>query len=143
MITGYNHNVRYKEQIFHVQTEDGGDKNPYIITNLFFKGNVITQKKSPHPVPPAGKDPSDAVRDAMQEQHKEMMKSLVTGVFDHLETMKAALPEPDKKAKQIPKSSVYKICNPGGGDEKVDMDEKSEKSLDEMILEYLSDKKDQ
>lgn len=28
MLLGYNHNITYKGEVFHVQTEDSGVKNP-------------------------------------------------------------------------------------------------------------------
>ena len=39
MIPGYNHNVKYKEGVYHIQTEDSGLDNPHIITHLFIGGN--------------------------------------------------------------------------------------------------------
>src|SRR5690606_34821597 len=35
MIPGFNHNIKHKGRIFHIQTEDSGPKNPHIITHLF------------------------------------------------------------------------------------------------------------
>ncbi len=41
MVPGFNHNVKYKGQVFHVQTEDSGVENPHIITHLFLGGNIV------------------------------------------------------------------------------------------------------
>ncbi len=35
MVVGFNHNFRYKGEVYHVQTEDGGLKSPNIVTLLY------------------------------------------------------------------------------------------------------------
>ena len=44
MIPGFNHNIKHKGRIYHIQTEDSGPKNPHIITHLFVGGNVLASK---------------------------------------------------------------------------------------------------
>jgi len=46
MITGYNHNVKYKDRIYHIQTEDSGVQNPHMITHVFIGGNIIDTSKA-------------------------------------------------------------------------------------------------
>ncbi len=38
---GFNNNVKYKAQTFHIQTEDSGLGKPHIITHLFADGGRI------------------------------------------------------------------------------------------------------
>src|SRR5262245_53745436 len=38
---GFNNNVKYKEHVYHVQTEDSGLDKPHIITHLFADGGRI------------------------------------------------------------------------------------------------------
>ena len=40
-LLGYNNNVRHKNRVFHIQTEDSGVKHPHIITHLFMDGGRI------------------------------------------------------------------------------------------------------
>ena len=40
-LLGYNNNVRHKNRIFHIQTEDSGVKYGHIITHLFMDGGRI------------------------------------------------------------------------------------------------------
>ena len=40
MVVGFNHNFKYKGEIFHVQTEDGGLKTTNIIT-LLYRNNFV------------------------------------------------------------------------------------------------------
>src|SRR5882724_11426117 len=39
-ILGYNHNVRYRGLVFHVQTEDSGVASPHLFTHLFHTGVI-------------------------------------------------------------------------------------------------------
>ena len=47
-VTGFNHNIKHKGKLYHVQTEDSGVNNPHIITHLFVGGNIAGEEdKSP------------------------------------------------------------------------------------------------
>ena len=46
MVVGFNHNFRYKGEVYHVQTEDGGQKCPNIVTLLYKGGNILASKKT-------------------------------------------------------------------------------------------------
>src|SRR5512134_3905382 len=41
MLSGFNHNIRYRGKVYHVQTEDGGKGNPQIITHAFQGGEIL------------------------------------------------------------------------------------------------------
>lgn len=144
MYTGYNHNVRYRGLLFHVQTEDGGERNPVITTHVFFQGYVVTSRKISYRHIQFDEAGKEQIKKMMQEQHKAVIKALVKGELDALEGMKGVIPQEEKDQRPI-KSSVYKIFNPE--QEKLKDGEKSEKgteekSLDEMILDYLNGKKE-
>ena len=44
-ILGYNHNVRYRGLVFHVQTEDSGVLSPHLFTHLFHEGVIVSTRK--------------------------------------------------------------------------------------------------
>ena len=44
-ILGYNHNVKYRGLIFHVQTEDSGLLSPHLFTHLFYGGVILSTRK--------------------------------------------------------------------------------------------------
>jgi len=46
MVLGFNHNVTYKGEVFHVQTEDSGVNNPPILTLLYRGGVILCSKKT-------------------------------------------------------------------------------------------------
>ncbi|MCX5747087.1 MAG: hypothetical protein NT062_31845 [Proteobacteria bacterium] len=77
-ILGYNHNVRYRGLIFHVQTEDSGLQNPHLFTHLFHEGVIVSTRKL---VYDSGSD-EGAIKSLMQAQHKAVMKDLKRGHFD-------------------------------------------------------------
>jgi len=77
-ILGYNHNVKYRGVIFHVQTEDSGLLNPHLFTHLFHEGVIVSTRKY---VYDAGSN-EEAIKGLMQAQHKAVMKDLRKGVFD-------------------------------------------------------------
>ncbi|MBJ6726459.1 hypothetical protein [Geomesophilobacter sediminis] len=82
MIAGFNHNIRYKGVIFHVQTEDGGIKNPRIVTQLFMGGTIICSQKTSYADIVSTDQVREVVEAIMKEQHKEMLRRLTGGEFD-------------------------------------------------------------
>ena len=89
MVPGFNHNIKHKGRIFHVQTEDSGPKNPHIITHLFVGGNIVASKKTQYADIVGQHDYERTVRSMMEEQHKQMLRNLVNGAFDSVETAPA------------------------------------------------------
>ncbi len=77
-ILGYNHNVRHRGLLFHIQTEDSGIDNPHIYTHLFHGGIILASRKLEYDRGLA----EDAVRSLMQAQHKASLRQLKAGSFD-------------------------------------------------------------
>lgn len=77
-ILGYNHNVRYRGLVFHVQTEDSGLLSPHLFTHLFYGGVIISTRKLVYDAGAA----EDAIKSLMQAQHKAVLKDLRKGSFD-------------------------------------------------------------
>lgn len=82
MVLGFNHNLMYKGEVFHVQTEDSGVANPHIITLLYRGGVIISSKKTSYSDILKMDKLEVVVEELMKEQHKEMMRRLKTGEFD-------------------------------------------------------------
>jgi hypothetical protein len=82
MVGGFNHNIKHKGQVYHVQTEDSGVENPHIITHLFVGGNILASRKTSYVKFLASKDLEKVVRSLMEDQHKDMLRKLVGGSFD-------------------------------------------------------------
>jgi len=82
MLVGYNHNIRYKGEVFHVQTEDSGINTPHIITLLYLGGNIIASKKTSYADIVKMGNLNQVVEELMKEQHKDMLRRLKSAEFD-------------------------------------------------------------
>src|SRR5512139_2400963 len=81
-LAGYNHNVRYGNRVYHVQTEDSGEDNPHVISQLFLSGQVLASARFDYRELIGIDGADEKVRKQMQEQHKRLMKELRRGQFD-------------------------------------------------------------
>src|SRR6478672_9924227 len=84
-VTGFNHNIKHKGRVYHVQTEDSGVNNPHIITHLFVGGNILASKKTAYADILNAENLAEVVRELMEEQHKEMLRNLINGVYDNID----------------------------------------------------------
>ncbi len=111
MIVGFNHNVMYKGEIYHVQTEDSGIANPQITTLLYRGGTILASRKISYADIIKIENLEKVVEELMQDQHKELMRSLKNGAFD--DRIAAVCSQPDLK------------------------EVAGSKSLDDLLLDYL------
>ncbi len=82
---GFNNNVKYKNQTFHIQTEDSGLDKPHIITHLFADGGrVIKGHRRSYADHVHQEDVAPYVRQLMKAQQFEMALSLREGLFDDI-----------------------------------------------------------
>jgi len=77
-ILGYNHNVRYRGLVFHVQTEDSGVSTPHLFTHLFHGGVIVSSRKLLYDAGSA----EESIKSLMQAQHKATLRDLRRGHFD-------------------------------------------------------------
>lgn len=112
MVLGFNHNILYKGEVFHVQTEDSGAANPHFITLLFRGGVILGSKKTSYADILRIENLEGVVEELMKEQHKEMMRRLKSGEFDN-QAFGAASPAPvaaSPVSHPAPGSSPEKLC---------------------------------
>jgi pSer/pThr/pTyr-binding forkhead associated (FHA) protein len=82
---GFNNNIRFRDQVFHVQTEDSGLDQPHIISHLFADGGrVIKSHKRSYATEAGRPDVAEYVRALMKAQHLEMVSFLRDGRFDNI-----------------------------------------------------------
>jgi hypothetical protein len=167
-VTGFNHNIKHKGKVFHVQTEDSGVSNPHIITHLFVGGNILATKKGSYTDIVRSENLAELVREMMEEQHKEMLRNLINGVYDNVDRSAQSY-QPGQLAPEAPKAPVAPVPpkpmpltqvataaqlppevvaarelaeqpreNNVGVETLFGEDLISEKSLDEVILSYLA-----
>jgi len=121
MRVGFNHNIMYKGEVFHVQTEDSGMNNPHIITLLYRGGTIISSKKTSYADIIKIENLEQVVEELMKEQHKEMLRGLKAGLFDERAFGTRSAPEPvQTPLRQPPRETP-----------------RQSQSLDEIILDYL------
>lgn len=124
MLVGYNQNINYKGVTFHVQTEDNGVKNPYIITHVFIAGNIIATKKTSYMDIVKIENLEKVLRELMEEQQKEMVQKIQNGEYDSHPLVKNLLKEETEPSQQE-------------GFDEIDLD--SGESIDDVILDYLEE----
>ena len=73
MIFGYNTDVKSGDTVYHVQTEDRGEKNPVIDSVIYVKGQIIDQRRTPY-------DPAQTAPERLQEMVKQQHRSLVDAI---------------------------------------------------------------
>lgn len=114
--------------MFHIQTEDSGVANPHVITHIFIGGNVVATKKVNYDDIIKADQLDNVVREIMEEQHKQTMKDLLAGIYDENPLVQSALPKtftPEQIKKEEQRAEQF-------GDDLL-----SDRSLDEVILDYL------
>jgi hypothetical protein len=159
-LTGFNHNINYKGKVYHVQTEDSGVSNAHIITHLFKGGNIVASKRTSYADIVSAEHLPEIVRQLMEEQHKEMLRNLMSGAFDQVESgvvpkhyqpgqlaaSDAARPSQSPATKPSPPPipvAHLQRGKPSPAQTLFGEDLISEKSLDEVILSYLAGEGDQ
>jgi hypothetical protein len=168
MVVGFNHNIKHKGKPYHIQTEDSGLDNPHIITHLFVGGNILASKKTSYADIVGAENLAQVVRELMEEQHKEMLRNLINGVYDDIDTayaqhvqayqpgqihadgrkveMKTGVAIPgERPGSALPPEVLAAREEPApmlrndGAETLFGEDLISEKSLDEVILSYLAE----
>ena len=108
MITGFNTDVPYKGEIFHVQTEDKGKDNPMVESLIYKGGEILGARRTAYSkFLKNGYDEKEIIR-FMEEQHRRVMEEIKRGRFD------------------------------SGGDLLGDETDAGDQSLDQVILNYLA-----
>ena len=86
MEKGFNSDLTVSGVVYHVQTEDWGFENPYLVTRVYRSGAVIDSIKTPYSDVLRSRNAflllrnkaamSEALRDAMRTQHETTIRSL-------------------------------------------------------------------
>jgi hypothetical protein len=78
---GFNSDISYKGLTYHVQTEDWGAMNPYIVSRVYRDGAVIKSVKIPYTkvLPTEKQKDSRSIRVALETQHQSILDLLLSG----------------------------------------------------------------
>lgn len=143
MVPGFNHNIPHKGKTYHIQTEDSGISSPHIITLLYIGGTILAREKTSYADIIKVDNLEEVVRDLMQEQHKKMLRKLLTGGFttgtEEAPAKSAAEPEAPTKSAAEPEAPAEKELEIEINNKDFGGDVISSKGLDEVMLDFLSD----
>jgi len=112
MITGFNQDVSYKGKVYHVQTEDRGQGNPVIETLIYVGGEILASRRTSYEELLAEGYEESKVASLLEQQHRRVVVDIKLG----------------KYAKEAQAPFGEGII--------------SSRSLDEVILEYLTSESD-
>lgn len=81
MQKGFNSDITVRGQKYHVQTEDWGTQNPYLVSRIFCNGAVLKTIKTPYDtVLRLGSAQSqEAIKLALRRQHSTIIDTLMGG----------------------------------------------------------------
>src|SRR5659263_450161 len=79
MLSGFNHNIRFRGKVYHVQTEDGGKDNPQIITHAFQGGAILDSVRTSYADLLGLTNWQADLKDRMKAQHLEEIRRLMSG----------------------------------------------------------------
>ena len=137
MLTGYNTDFKFQDKIYHAQTEDGGANNPVITTLLYYQGEILASRKTSYEDIVKADCLDEVVRDLMKEQHKQLIRDLMHGNLDLTKVSQRAMPAP--KAVPIQEAPpAAKPTPPPPPPPQKPAEEIKEKSLDDIILDFLA-----
>lgn len=157
MITGYNTDVRHLDVVFHVQTEDKGAENPLIESLVYVGGQVLAAKRASYADLLGAGEGERSIVELMERQHRIVIAAIKSGRFDaklqavsearrtgaHAASGAAAEASPagDGTGASTGTGVITPPAPPAGlaGDDDFD----AERTLDQVILEYLTNEADQ
>lgn len=82
MITGYNTDVRHRDIVFHVQTEDKGVETASVESLIYVGGRILARRMVTYRALLERGEGRDAVSRLMDKQHRMMISQIKGGRFD-------------------------------------------------------------
>ena len=131
MITGYNTDVRHRGLVFHVQTEDKGLSNPCVESLVYVGGQILTRKKSDYGQMVKDGEGKEAIASLMERQHRQTITEIRSGLLD--QQVAAELGPATGGSPVAPETVEAKSVVP----------DEENRSLDQVILDYLSTEAEQ
>lgn len=138
MITGYNTDVRHNEVVFHVQTEDKGQENPFIESLVYVGGQVLAAKRAGYAELLAEGRGERSVVELMERQHRTVIAAIKNGRFDGKLDLLLEARKTGGTPAAVAAGEPGTVAGPGTGN-----GTEAERTLDQVILEYLTSEADQ
>ena len=87
MIVGYNTDIKYRKEVFHIQTEDKGQGNPTIETLVYLHGEILLSRRISYAHLLPSTEQNKKIKHLMKTQHDQVCSELKEGKFSHLLSM--------------------------------------------------------
>jgi hypothetical protein len=84
MIVGFNTDIKYKNETFHIQTEDKGKNNPTVETLVYHRGEILLSRRVSYAHLLEKPDVTDKIKAMMKNSHEQVISDLKGGKFIHL-----------------------------------------------------------
>ncbi len=85
MIIGFNTDIKYRDEVFHIQTEDKGEGNPTIETLVYHSGEILLSRRLSYGHLKSSRDSiRKKIKSMMKTQHDQVISELKEGKFLHL-----------------------------------------------------------
>lgn len=81
MITGFNTDVKHKNKVYHVQTEDKGRSNPKIESLVYVGGEILDSYQTSYEQNKADLT-EDQIMELLESQHKRVVRYIKIGNYD-------------------------------------------------------------
>ena len=84
MIIGFNTDIKYRNEVFHIQTEDKGENNPTVETLVYHNGEILLSRRIAYSHLMKQADARKRIKSMMKTQHDQVISELKGGKFLHL-----------------------------------------------------------
>jgi hypothetical protein len=143
VITGFNTDVKHRDRVFHIQTEDRGDPRPYIESFVYVGGEILGGKRTLYAEALRTGGDDRAVRELMEQQHRTMIAAIRDGSFDGPNGSVRAPEElflggagaTPATSSEVRESPTPRSTPPRGSEPPRPS---GDRTLDQVILEYLA-----
>jgi len=82
MLFGHNTDVKFGDNLYHVQTEDRGPSSPCIDTAVYCQGRVVHRRtKEYNDLLPLNAEQESLLKQRMDEQHAAVLEEVRSGAF--------------------------------------------------------------
>ena len=84
MNIGFNTDIKYRDEVFHIQTEDKGKGNPTIETLVYHSGEILLSRRISYGHLVSKSEAKKKIQSMMKNQHDQVISELKDGKFLHL-----------------------------------------------------------
>ncbi len=81
MQKGFNSDITVRGSKYHIQTEDWGFSNPFVVSRIFVNGAVLKTIKTPYELilKDGSSSRDEAIKMALHRQHSRVIDTLMAG----------------------------------------------------------------